>query len=123
MLTIQSVANCAFVPKVFPKSQFDFPADAAEQFGDHHLIHFHSGVIPNEDPNLTDKRTMFRQKVRQKPKLGHYCALKRSLRLAKDQIYNCLHLWGSHTRTSNLFRVFSFGERVGFGLRERQIQS
>ena len=88
MLTILFVANSAFAPKVFPKIQFDFPSDDVEYFGDHHLTHFHSGVIQNEDPQLTEKRTLFRQKIRQKPKLGHYCALKRTLKLVKHEILN-----------------------------------
>ena len=86
IVAVQLLANSAFIPQVFPKALFAFPQDELERFADQHLTHFHCAEIPNEAPQLTDKRRMFRQRVRQKPKLAHYLAYKRALTLIKPKI-------------------------------------
>ena len=87
MVAIQFLGNSSFVSKIFPKAQYEFPSDELEQFGDHHLTHFHSGLVENEDPAVAAQRRKMRVRLRQKPKLGHYIAYKRAHNLIKPHIY------------------------------------
>ena len=86
MLAVQFVANSAFIPQVFPKALFAYPQDKLERFADEQLTHFHCGEIANEEPQLTNNRRLYRQRARQKPKVAHYLAYKRSLTIIKPII-------------------------------------
>ena len=60
ILNIGFVSNGAFPTKVFPKTHFELQNDNVEEYRDHKLTHFYSGVIPGKDSYITNMCTRFR---------------------------------------------------------------
>lgn len=87
MVTIQAVGNCGHVSTIYPQSKFSIPTNEVEKFGDHNLSHFHVGKVAGEYNSIALKRRLFRQRICQNPKLGHYCAWKRVMELVQPKIY------------------------------------